>query len=783
MLKEVYSVKKKGQIELRPGFRYDGEDENSNANWSPIICEDTIDTSHNGVDDGISDCELPISVTDEVGEHGEAVYTLKTVYTSITVDGEKDPAYSYGLHFKGGFGSDEEYYKDRGTSIEAYMVRCQDGRIYVYGEVTDPDIVVNDEIMSFKPHYCDGLHPYIDYNNYRQFSSKIGLITASDEEKYIHRAPKGCVIRMTEKGFIFEYSFDNQGKPFLNGDTFGFNFFYNDTNEYVDMTSYRRTLVKLPSRLNPEGTPFEAISAGFDDAIRVSDESATGAFSLSDTKRPEKTGDMLSDLMSGAAKTAVVYDKLASAHTVIAANNIWKRLRNYGVRATIGNDDDCEIAIYVGGRGDVKYNEYSLTFHENGISVLGWLEDGVNTAEGMLLSALDYIRHGGNSKMLAESYGGRIDGTPLVPEMDNLSTVTDAGGNAYLLLSQNAEPDDFDIYAKKLTEEGYKLYAENRMVSVRCATYVSDKAIVNLTYGEKDRSIRAVVDAADKTTLPKFGREEYTPTCDTFISQLATGKMIWMCYAVRLDNGEFLMIDSGGNNAGKHLYESLMRMSGGENVTVAAWILTHFHQDHIGGLVSMVSNDEYMKKIKIKKLIHNFPQKQLLDTAFGAGDRRNINMWEETVRKTGAEICRARTGQRFTFANVDVEMLFTYEDLMPFNVFAVRTNPTSHILSLSVAGQKLMILGDACRQATELCALRYGESLKSDFVQLSHHGWGDISTYEDFYRLVDAPYVLYPSTTYSPKPSEQIALGLAKEYFLNTDEDVIIPLPYRGKEG
>jgi beta-lactamase superfamily II metal-dependent hydrolase len=317
------------------------------------------------------------------------------------------------------------------------------------------------------------------------------------------------------------------------------------------------------------------------------------------------------------------------------------------------------------------------------------------------------------------------------------------------------------------------------MVSVRCATYVSGEAVVNLTYGETDRSLRAVVDAFDKTALPKLGGEEYTPICKSYIAQLATKKMNWMCYAVKLDNGEFLIIDSGGNNAGNYLYESLMKMSGGEGVTVAAWIITHFHQDHVGGLVSLMSNDEYAKKIRIKKLIHNFPQKQLLDTAYGAGDRRNISMWDETLRKTGAEVCRARTGQRFTFGNAEVEMLFTYEDLMPFNVFAERTNPTSHIFSVSIAGQKIMILGDACREATELCAERYGDTLRSEFVQLSHHGWGDINTSREFYRLVGAPYVLYPSATYSPKPSEAYALSLAKEYFLNPEEDAIIDLPYK----
>ena len=93
-----------------------------------------------------------------------------------------------------------------------------------------------------------------------------------------------------------------------------------------------------------------------------------------------------------------------------------------------------------------------------------------------------------------------------------------------------------------------------------------------------------------------------------------------------------------------------------------------------------------------------------------------------------------------------------------------------------------MILGDACREATEICVVRYGEALRSDFVQLSHHGWGDGGTSEEFYRLVGAPYVLYPGATYSPKPAEEMACRQADKIFLNPDENVVIDLPYTTNE-
>jgi len=127
-------------------------------------------------------------------------------------------------------------------------------------------------------------------------------------------------------------------------------------------------------------------------------------------------------------------------------------------------------------------------------------------------------------------------------------------------------------------------------------------------------------------------------------------------------------------------------------------------------------------------------------------------------------------------------MLFTYEDLMPFSVFVDRTNPTSHIFSMTIDGQRFIMTGDACGEATRLVAQRYGGDMKADFVQLPHHGFGDGGTALEFYELIDAPWVLYPGTGHGASRSEQWACDHARKYFLNIDRDTVIPIPYNGEE-
>ena len=777
-------------IPLRPGFRY------SDGEWKALSLSGKyeLDNGHLGADDGLSHREggCPISRPDSIGKRGEAIYKVKTVYTDIKIDGERDEAYDYGVHLRGAIASKPEYYEGRDTDIEVYMVRGQDGRLYVFVEITDPDIVVNEALRSFKPHWCDSVHCYIEPGNQGDLLYVNRLVLAS--EQY---AGGGCVVKMTDKGYNFEYSFDNSGRPFINDDLLGFGFYYNDTNDYVDFESrsFNRAYLKLPSRLNPVGTPFVTAEKLVHDALEFSDESATGAFSFS---KPyiEKTGDALSDIISGAASVRVIYPDLCPAHTILFAKEINTVLRFNGADSTVSDESsarDADYTVLVDATSYpesvelsriVKYNGYALSLDGKTIALAGRTESGIRTAKDLFLSALDYVACGGKTADIGSLYCGSFEEIANAPDMDRLSLVTDAGDGSYMLLSQNASPEDFDSYAQKLTDAGYRLYTENRISSVRCATFVGDDAIINLTYGENegDRSLRAVVDIPRMTALPPLEREEYAPVCPSAVIQLKPRAVAYMTYVIKQDNGEYFIIDAGGNGAQHYIYESLMKLSGGEDVVVSAWLFTHFHCDHIGGFIELADNAEYMKKIKVKSIILNFPQWQVLDTC-SQFDHKNLARWHALVEKTGATVYQARTGQKYYLGNVELEMLFTYEDLMPFNVFADRTNPTSHIFSMKIDGQRYIMTGDACGEATALLALRMGKDLKADFVQLPHHGFGDGGTCLDFYKLVDAPWVLYPGTGHpSAGKSEEWMLNNCKAYFLNLDRDSIIPVPYNGEE-
>ena len=107
----------------------------------------------------------------------------------------------------------------------------------------------------------------------------------------------------------------------------------------------------------------------------------------------------------------------------------------------------------------------------------------------------------------------------------------------------------------------------------------------------------------------------------------------------------------------------------------------------------------------------------------------------------GTKMIRVHTGMHFCIRNCEFDILYTEEDIYPDrnNYF----NETSVIYRMQAAGQIIMWLGDNKNWGSNTCVKRYSSLLKSDIVQVSHHGW-DGSTLA-LYSVLDAKTLLWPA--------------------------------------
>lgn len=343
--------------------------------------------------------------------------------------------------------------------------------------------------------------------------------------------------------------------------------------------------------------------------------------------------------------------------------------------------------------------------------------------------------------------GWVCDAIPAFPEPNDSF---DAGDGAFVVCHEGSSASQFEEYRIALRLAGFaehSLFCEGQVTAL---TAYSDRAVVNLSFAESDRILRAVVDPAEKTALPPV---ELVPDGGKPMVFRQEGDLFekvdcGMSYVFRLSDGKFLLIDGGWNTPGiaERLIDCLYRLSGGEKPEIAAWIFTHAHVDHIGAFCDVA--EKFADRIRLDAVIYSFPGESRLAEM---GD----TFVEPFVRNFGKMIAafkdvtvyKARTGQRYHFAGLDLEILFTFEDYkMPHPL--QNFNDTSLVFRIRAAGQTWMFLGDVAESGSPILVARYGELLKSDIVQVAHHGYAGGT--DELYDLIAAPIVLWPAPLDAP---------------------------------
>ena len=202
-----------------------------------------------------------------------------------------------------------------------------------------------------------------------------------------------------------------------------------------------------------------------------------------------------------------------------------------------------------------------------------------------------------------------------------------------------------------------------------------------------------------------------------------------------LSNGEFLIYDGGqGKEDGDHLYDQLRKVAdenGIKDITVRAWIITHEHGDHMGFGAEFFP--AYRDKINVRELWMN----SLYDWG---------KSFIEIVLKNHPNCIHRElhTGEIIQIVDVTVEVLCTPDVLNEINAAELNkdSNNASIVTRLNVDGLKILMPGDASLLAWEYMADTYGSALKSDILQVPHHGANHGATIEA-YRLVNADTLIF----------------------------------------
>ena len=231
-------------------------------------------------------------------------------------------------------------------------------------------------------------------------------------------------------------------------------------------------------------------------------------------------------------------------------------------------------------------------------------------------------------------------------------------------------------------------------------------------------------------------------------TQYATNYNTGMGYVIRLEDGSFIIVDGGYETEthAKNLYDVLVKQSEGRDIVIAAWIFTHAHSDHAGAFKSFTSL--YGSEVTVESFIYNFPTDE---AAEACGDTPNVDAISNAMAKyVGAKTVIAHAGQVHRIRNAVVNILYTYDMMMPYKM--VDYNATSVVFNVELEGSTVLFLGDAGGESDNvdgemsyMMRIYSAETLGADIVQAAHHGVDKHDKIKSFYALIGADYVFIPA--------------------------------------
>ena len=344
----------------------------------------------------------------------------------------------------------------------------------------------------------------------------------------------------------------------------------------------------------------------------------------------------------------------------------------------------------------------------------------------------DYSFETGNNSLLAN-----------LPQIDvgTVGEVLNTEKNAFIMYVTNVSLQDYNSYVTKLkgsgcTEEKTYSLANNKYSLLKNEAYTA-----YLSYLPTKNAMRIYV---GKPTVadPTISEAQNSSVAEPMLWQLDVDSSVdngGMSYVARLTDGTFLVIDGGYQTEKevKNLYDHLVANTpSGQKPVISAWVITHAHIDHYGALIKFA--DMYSSGVEVKAFYYNFPHYKVGDIA-----EHNVNAIEKAMSKwsSATRYSAVHSGMQIGLAGATMTVVCTYEDVYPST--PVSGNDTSMVFRLDIAGKKVMITGDAQEYQSAVITSTIDKSiLKSDIVQMSHHGYEGCS--DTFYSMVDASVVMWP---------------------------------------
>ncbi len=408
-------------------------------------------------------------------------------------------------------------------------------------------------------------------------------------------------------------------------------------------------------------------------------------------------------------------------------------------------------------------NEFGVKVIGNKIVVAGWSDAAVGYAAEVLYDLLGQSvvtgADGSKSIKLVESTQVKEQNKKWVadiPEYEGavLSGSVTCNHDQLEYYYTDTDESEFAAYRAKLEAAGYKLYCENTIAGNLFATYTNSKCFVHAYFIKNRGAVRIITGSTVSAPyLPENvdGKPEYTKITESKITQMTLAYEVenfGMCYVITLEDGSFIVFDGGGSKGTDHvrLYNLLTKLNERPDgkIVIAAWIMTHTHWDHFMGFYNLCLS--YGTDVEIEQFIANEPDSIVYHNSGNPNLYMSDGHYDRADTAAGGiKRVKPHTGMKFWVRNAEIEVLYTQEDLYPELLHIY--NDSTMVLRMTLAGQTVMWLGDVQHAGSDIICEMYGDYIKSDIVQVAHHG--STGGTRELYKHISPDIALWPTSTSS----------------------------------
>ena len=202
-----------------------------------------------------------------------------------------------------------------------------------------------------------------------------------------------------------------------------------------------------------------------------------------------------------------------------------------------------------------------------------------------------------------------------------------------------------------------------------------------------------------------------------------------------------------------------------EKIRIACWFITHCHADHYSSFRTYLYENPVL--FTLERVMYN-----LYD-----GDGTDVGSDNFNKYHPDALYHKPHTGETIQLGNLKMEVLYAQEDWYDASTMlpaSEEVNDSGTVIKIHFDDKSFLVLGDLDKYGADTLLKYYpSEVLKSDIVQIAHHGYNQI---RNLYEAADAKIGLVPQA-YSRMTTQPQLTSIYNSLTENFDE-----LYYAGDE-